>query len=81
MHRRGGPMSQHDKDAIFFVVWLLNHVARAWGKTTAETYRLLQGVDIVNGYLFPSFDMLHTMGSEALIEDVTLLARKRGLAV
>lgn len=73
-------MSQHDKDAIFFVVWLLNHVAHAWGKTTAETYRLLQSVDIVNGYLFPSFDMLHAMGSEALIEDVTLLARKRGLA-
>lgn len=74
-------MSQHDKDAVFFVVWLLNHVARAWGKTSAETYQLLQSVDIVNGYLYPCYDTLHTMGSEALVEDVTLLARKRGLAV
>ena len=74
-------MAQSKNDAIFFVVWLLNHVARAWGKSTAETYRLLESVDIVSGYLYPSYDVLHTMGREALVEDVTLLARKRGLSV
>lgn len=74
-------MSQRDQDATFFVVWLLNHVARAWGKSTAETYRLLESVDIVSGYLYPSYDVLHTMGREVLVEDITLLARKRGLSV
>ena len=74
-------MNDHDKDAIFFVVWLLDGVSKAWGKSTAETYRLLQDVDIVNGYLFQCYDVLHTMGKEALIEDVTLLARKRGVDV
>lgn len=74
-------MTEHDKDVIFFVVWLLNAVSKAWGKPTAEVYRLLQEVDIVNGYLFPCYDVLHTMGKEALVEDVTLLARKRGIAV
>lgn len=72
-------MTDHDKDVVFFVVWLLDGVSRAWGKSTAETYRLLQDADIVNGYLFPCYDVLHTMGKEALIEDVTLLARKRGV--
>lgn len=74
-------MSEHDKDEIFFVVWLLDKVADAWGKGTPETYRLLQSRDIVNGYVFPSYDVLHTMGAEALVDDVTQLARARGLEV
>lgn len=78
---RGEVESQRDQDEIFFIVWLLNHVARAWGKSTSETYRLLESVGIVSGYLYPSYDVLHTMGREALVEDITLLARKRGLSV
>lgn len=74
-------MTEHDKDVIFFVVWLLNAVSKEWGKPTAEVYRLLQDADIVNGYLFPCYDVLHTMGKEALVEDVTLLARKRGITI
>lgn len=72
-------MSPKEKDETFFVVWLINHVARAWNMTTADTYRLLQNADIVNAYLFEHYEVLHTMGQEALVEDVTILAKNKGL--
>lgn len=74
-------MSQYDKDVIFFVTWLLNKVADAYGKTAAETYRLLQSAHIVDDYLMPSYDVLHTMGELALIEDVQTVAAKRGVVL
>lgn len=74
-------MSQCDKDTLTFVIWLINQVARAWGKTTPEVYRTLQQADIVNDYILPFYEQLHTMGSQALVDDITILARKRGLAV
>lgn len=72
-------MSQRDIDKSFFVVWLINQVARAWGMNAPTVYRLLQKGDIVDEYILPFFDQLHSMGSEALIDDVTGLARKKGL--
>ncbi len=74
-------MSQDDKDIIFFVAWLLNKVADAYGKTAAEAYRSLQSAHIVDDYLIPSYDVLHTMGELALIEDVQAVAAKRGVAL
>lgn len=74
-------MSQYDKDVIFSVAWLLNKVADAHGKTVSEIYRALQSADIVNDYLIPSFDVLHTMGELALIEDVEIVAARRGVVL
>ena len=74
-------MSQYDKDVIFFIAWLLNKIADAYGKTASEIYACLQSANIVNDYLIPSYDVLHTMGELALIEDVQIVAAKRGVAL
>lgn len=74
-------MSKYDKEVIFFVVWLLNKAARAWGKTSAESYRLLQSVNLIDDYVIPCFDVLHTMGELALVEDLEYAARERGLQI
>lgn len=72
-------MSKKDEETIFFVVWLLNKAAKAWGKTSSETYRILQSVNLVDDYVLPCFDVLHTMGELALVEDLECAARERGL--
>ena len=74
-------MSQHDKDVAFFVVWLLNRAADAWGRTASDVYRLLQRADIIDGYVIPCYEALHTLGAEALVEDLTIAAQKRGLSI
>ena len=74
-------MSTNDRDEIHFAVWLLGKLAKAWGMSPAEAYRTLQREGIVSDYIIRFYDPLHSMGELALVEDVTLLARNRGLAV
>lgn len=74
-------MSASDRDKVHFAVWLLAKLAKAWGMSPADAYRTLQREDIVSDYIVRFYDPLHSMGELALVEDVTLLARSRGLAV
>ncbi len=74
-------MSTNDKDKVFFVVWVLNKAAQAWEKTPSEVYRLLQEADIVSDYLMGFYDVAHTMGERAIIDDLEVLAARKGLAV
>ena len=74
-------MSTREKDEVRFAVWLLGKVALSWGMSPSEAYRLLQREGIVDDYIIRFYDPLHSMGELALVEDITLLARSRGLAV
>lgn len=74
-------MSANDRDRVHFAVWLLGKLAKAWGMSPADAYRILQREGIVSDYIVRFYDPLHSMGELALVEDVTLLARSRGLAV
>lgn len=74
-------MPQRDKDVAFFVVWVLNKAAQAWGNLPSDVYRKLQSANIVDDYLIGLFDVVHTMGEKAILNDLEDLAAKRGLAL
>lgn len=74
-------MSQYEKDVTFFAVWLLNCIAESWGCSVREAYETLQRASIVDEYVLPLYDVLHTMGREALVDEIALVARKRGVLV
>jgi hypothetical protein len=60
---------------------MLHKLAKHWGKAVPETYRILVDTDILDGYMLKSYDTLHTLGTEYLVEDLTEFARERGTAV
>lgn len=72
-------MSSADKEKVFFAVWLINCIADRWERAAREVYRDLQSANIVNEYIIPLFPVLHTMGREALVDEITELADKRGV--
>ena len=64
-----------------FSVFLIHRLAERWGKSTPETYLILNDTDILDGYIIRCFDTLHTLGAEYLIEDLTEFTREAGIAV
>lgn len=72
-------MKQEEQKKILFAVWLINEVARSWGVGTASVYNILQRDNVVNRYVLKCYDVLHTMGSEALVNDLTEIAQERGI--
>ena len=74
-------MSARERDVLDFIVFLLHRVARSWGWSVPATYQALSSTDILNGYVVPCFDTLHSMGEQALVEDLTSFAREKGVLV
>lgn len=67
--------------ALDFVVFLLNRLARLWGKTTPDTYEILKRSGALGDYILPNWEVLHSEGTEALLDDVTGYVRSRGVAL
>ncbi len=64
-----------------FCVFVLHKLARAWNVPVPQVYQTLAASGILADYIFPCYDTLHTMGAEALVEDLTTFARERGVAL
>ena len=77
--RWGCAMSDRDRGIIDFAIFLIHRVAKKWGMTAPEVYKMLDSVDIVDGYIVKHYDVLHTLGEEYLVDGITSLARKRGV--
>lgn len=77
----GAAVSEQTENEVDFAFFVLYRVANHWGVSVRRAYEMLASVGIVDGYLIPHYDVLHTLGSDYLVEDVVDLARERGLAV
>lgn len=74
-------MTSRQYKELDFSVFLMYRLAEAWSKSVPDVYRILKETCILKGYVFPCYDTLHSIGSEALVEDITSFARERGAAV
>jgi hypothetical protein len=69
------------RNELEFSVFLINRLAKSWGKSTPETYRVLSDTKILDDYIVECYDSLHTLGSEYLIDDITAFAKERGALI
>ena len=59
-----------DKDSFAFVVYLIHACANSWHKNPSDVYKLLQKSGCIDNYLVPHYDILHTQGTEYLVDDI-----------
>ena len=64
-----------------FVVYMLHTCANRWNLSPKQVYKKLQETGCIDEYLVPNYDMLHTQGSEYLVDDIAEYLRIRGVAV
>ncbi len=55
---------------LAFVAECVEGTARKLGMPYTEVYDRMRKVDLINKYILPHYDMLHTESKEYLIEDV-----------
>ena len=72
----------YDISVLEYVLFCIEGVAKRLGKDGREVYQILtEDSDILNSYIVPSYDVLHTQGKEYIIEDILDVMKKRGLTV
>ena len=70
-----------NKSQLTFVLFMLYSLAEEWKKTPSQVYQILNKSGILDDYIIKCYDMLHTLGKQYLVEDVTDFAREKGVAI
>ena len=72
----------YDISVMEYVLFCIEGLAKKLGKDGREVYQILtEDSDILNSYIVPSYDVLHTQGKDYIIEDILDVMKKRGLTV
>ena len=69
------------ENELRFSIFILHSLAEAWNITPPEVYKILDDTNILDGYVIKCYDMLHTLGREYLIDDITDFVREKGVAI
>lgn len=70
-----------EKKELTFVVFILHALGQHWNMTTLEVYDILNSTGILDNYIIKCYDVLHTLGKEYLVEDITEFVREKGIDV
>ena len=68
-----------EKKELTFVVFILHALGQHWNMTTPEVYDILNTTGILDDYIIKCYDVLHTLGKEYLVEDITEFVREKGI--
>lgn len=70
-----------EKKELTFVVFILHALGQHWNMTTPEVYDILNSTGILDDFIIKCYDVLHTLGKEYLVEDITEFVREKGIDV
>lgn len=69
-------------DELEFAVFCIESVASRLGVDGEKVYRAFTGKgDILNGYIVPEYEILHTQSKEYIVDDILELMKERGVTV
>ena len=70
-----------DRKTLEFAVFLIHALADVWNRPYRRVYQVLNETGILDDYILPFYDVLHTQGKQYLIEDITGFVRDKGVQV
>jgi len=63
-----------------FAVFCIENIAEFLDLNSDEVYKLLtEKSDILDNYIIPCYDALHTQGKEYIVNDIIEIVREKGL--
>jgi|GEM_PF-124376 len=68
-----------DKQTLEFVTFCIGRLSSLLQLPQQEIYRRLKSSGILDDYIVPSYDVLHTFSSRYLMEDLTEYMREKGV--
>ena len=68
-----------DRNTLGFVTYCIGQLARRLHLSSTETYNLLNHSGILYDYIVPSYDVLHTFGTDYLLDDLIDYMKEKGV--
>ena len=70
-----------NKESFSFVIYMIHACSSRWGKLPSKVYTMLQKAGCIDNYLVPHYDILHTQGTNYIVEDIKEYLKIRGVEV
>ena len=70
-----------DKKSLEFTVFVIHALADDWNKPYRKVYQILNESGILDSYILPCYDVLHTQGKQYLVEDITEFVKEKGVTI
>ena len=61
-----------------FVTYCIGNLADRLNISASKVYKMLRSTNILNGYMIPCYDVLHTFSKEYIMDVLINLLKKRG---
>ena len=68
-------------ESFSFVIYMIHACANKWMKLPSEVYAMLQKTGCIDNYLVPHYDILHTQGTDYVVEDIREYLGFRGVEI
>jgi hypothetical protein len=73
-------LPQFARKELEFAVFCIENVAKKLGKPGSEVYSMLtEKSDILDSYIIPCYDALHTQGKSYIVNDILDYMKEKGL--
>lgn len=73
-------MSIKNSRELEFAIFCIENVAAYLERDAKEVYTMLtKDSNILNSYIVPEYEMLHTQGKEYIVNDIVEVMRERGI--
>lgn len=67
-------------DELEFAVFCIENIASKLQKNAEEIYQALtEKSNILNSYIIPGYEMLHTQSKDYIVDDIISLMKERGI--
>ena len=67
-----------NENSMTFTIYLIHELANEKGVAPGEIYHVLKNSGCIDNYLVPHYDVLHTMGTQYLVNDIRNYVTSRG---
>lgn len=61
-----------------FTIYMIHELADHWNMLPSKVFQILKKSGCIDNYLIPHYDVLHTLGTVYLVEDIGVYVEKRG---
>lgn len=68
-----------DVKVLNFTIFLIHKLANAWKVSPSRVYDMLNSSGILDNYILKCYDVLHSLGAEAMVDDISELTREKGV--
>ena len=73
-------MNIKDSKELEFAIFCIENVANFLGRDAVEVYKLLtEESNILNSYIVPEYEMLHTQSKEYIVNDIVEFMKESGV--